>query len=244
MSHDNHITHVENQHMHHGNPDHSKHQTSGHNHHQGMALSATLHCLTGCAIGELLGMIIGVSLGLTALTTITLSISLAFVFGYLLSMIPLLKNGIALKRALKLVLIADTLSIASMEIAENLIMLVIPGAMDSGLANPLFWASMTVAFLVGFAVAYPVNKMLLNRGKGHAITHEATVHHDMNNKPLVFGLVAFYAWRISCFLVWVNLSPLYDEEESGFPDYRSQGIHFTCYLCSGVKFSFFSQPKG
>lgn len=163
----------------------------GHVNHNGMALSATLHCLTGCAIGELAGMVIGVSLGMSNLSTVILSIALSFVFGYTLSMIPLLKNGISLSRALKLVLIADTLSIVSMEIAENIIMLMIPGAMNAGLANPVFWVSMTLAFLVGFSVAYPVNKFLLSRGKGHAVTHEAIGHHDMNNKPLIFGLTAF-----------------------------------------------------
>ena len=156
-----------------------------------MALSATLHCLTGCAIGEMSGMIIGLSIGLGMWTTVTLSISLAFLFGYLLSILPLIKHGIPFKRALKLVLLADTLSILSMEVAENLIMVLTPGAMDSGLSNPIFWLSMSLAFLVGFAVAYPVNTALLKRGKGHAITHEATGHHEMNNKPLTFALVAF-----------------------------------------------------
>lgn len=175
-------------HSHHA--DHSSHHES-HANHNSMALSATLHCLTGCAIGELMGMVIGVSLGLSALTTVGLSIGLAFIFGYILSMVPLVKNGINWGRALKLVLIADTLSIVSMEIAENFIMLIIPGAMNAGLTNPLFWVSMTAAFLVGFSVAYPVNKLLLNRGKGHAVTHDAIGHHEMNNKPLVFGLTAF-----------------------------------------------------
>lgn len=123
--------------------------------------------------------------------TVVLSISLAFVFGYILSAVPVVRAGVSVGQALRLVLVADTLSIASMEVAENLIMLVIPGAMDSGLGNPLFWVSMTIAFFVGFAVAYPVNKVLLRKGKGHAITHEAMGHHEMNNKPLVFGLVAF-----------------------------------------------------
>lgn len=187
MNHDEHVDHSE--HHEHGSGENHSHY--GHSGHEGMALSATLHCLTGCAIGELLGMIVGVGLGLTPLVTVTLSITLAFIFGYALSAIPVVKAGVSLGRALKLVLVADTLSIASMEAAENLIMLVIPGVMDSGLSNPLFWVSMSFAFVVGFLVAYPVNKVLLKRGKGHAITHEATGHHEMNNKPLVFGLVAF-----------------------------------------------------
>jgi len=176
---------------HHNHSDHiSEHGEHKHKH-SGMALSATLHCLTGCAIGEMSGMIVGVSLGLNPWTTVALSITLAFIFGYALSMLPLLKNGISLGKALKLVLIADTLSILSMEIAENLIMIITPGAMHSGISNPIFWITMSFAFLVGFAVAYPVNKILLQRGKGHAITHDAIGHHDMNNKPLTFALIAF-----------------------------------------------------
>jgi len=175
------------QHNHINHEDHSHHSGG----HEGMALSATLHCLTGCAIGEILGMIIGTSLGLHNLSTVIISIGLAFVFGYALSMKPLLINGIKLNQALKLVLVADTLSILSMEIAENLIMLVIPGAMSAGVSNPMFWVSMSIAFLVGFAVAYPVNKVLLKKNKGHAITHEATGHHEMNNAPLIFALVSF-----------------------------------------------------
>lgn len=136
-------------------------------------------------------MIIGVGMGLSMWGTVALSIGLAFVFGYALSTLPVVRAGVGLGKALKLVLLADTLSIASMELAENLVMVLIPGAMHSGLGSPLFWVSMSFAFLVGFAVAYPVNKVLLRKGMGHAITHEATGHHEMNNKPLVFGLIGF-----------------------------------------------------
>lgn len=190
MSH-SHAHHTDSHHEHHDQSHHAGHE-SGHAHHGhgSMAFSATIHCLTGCAIGEILGMVIGISLGLTPLVTVALSISLAFLFGYALSMLPLLQNGIKFGRALKVVLVADTLSILSMELAENGIMLVIPGAM-SGLGNPLFWIAMTIAFIVGFLVAYPVNKSLLKRGKGHALSHDEIGHHDMNNKPLVFALVAF-----------------------------------------------------
>lgn len=186
-----HNSHTQNEHEKHSEIEHEHHDHSQHGNHGGMALSATLHCLTGCAIGEISGMLIGVGLGLSNIATVVLSIFLAFVFGYALSMMPLVKNKISLWNAFKLVIIADTLSILSMEIAENLIMLVIPNAMSAGLANPIFWISMSIAFLVGFAVAYPVNKVLLNKGKGHAITHEAIGHHEMNNAPLMFGLVAF-----------------------------------------------------
>src|SRR6187551_400328 len=135
------------------------------------AASATLHCLTGCAIGEILGFIIGAAVGLSAGWTIALAIALAFLFGYTLSILPLLRAGLAVGAALGLVLAADTLSIATMEIVDNLVMLVIPGAMEAGMDNPLFWASMTFAL----GVAYLVNSLLLKRGRGHAIVQE--YHH-------------------------------------------------------------------
>ena len=119
------------------------------------AASATLHCLTGCAIGEILGFIIGAAVGLSAGWTIALAIALAFLFGYTLSILPLLRAGLAVGAALGLVLAADTLSIATMEIVDNLVMLVIPGAMEAGMDNPLFWASMTFALGVAYLVAYP-----------------------------------------------------------------------------------------
>ena len=140
------------------------------------AASATLHCLTGCAIGEILGFIIGAAVGLSAGWTIALAIALAFLFGYTLSILPLLRAGLAVGAALGLVLAADTLSIATMEIVDNLVMLVIPGAMEAGMDNPLFWASMTFALGVAYLVAYPVNRLLLKRGKGHAIVQE--YHHS------------------------------------------------------------------
>lgn len=177
---------------HHHDHNHSGEHTGHEGHdHSGMAVSAVLHCLTGCAIGEISGMVIGVGLGLSAITTITISIILAFIFGYILSALPLLKNGVPAKEAFKLVLLADTLSILSMEIAENLFMGVVPGAMSAGLSNPMFWVYMSISFVIGFIVAYPVNKALLKRGKGHAITHTASGHHPMDNRPLMFGLTAF-----------------------------------------------------
>lgn len=145
---------------------HSHHDYEKHHGGSPMVLSATLHCLTGCAIGEISGMIIGLSLGLNNIKTVLISIILAFIFGYSLSMIPLLKNGINLKKALSLVIVADSLSILSMEIAENIIMMIIPGAMSMGIGEPLFWITMFVSFIVGFSVAYPVNACLLKRGAG------------------------------------------------------------------------------
>jgi hypothetical protein len=141
-----------------------------------MAVSATLHCLTGCAIGEIIGMLIGTAAGLANGTTVAISIVLAFCFGYTLSTLPLLRGGMDVGAALKLVLAADTLSILTMEVVDNLVMLVIPGAIDAGLVNVVFWWSLMLSLVVAFAAAYPVNSALLRRGKGHALTHEH--HHD------------------------------------------------------------------
>lgn len=139
-----------------------------------MAVSATLHCLTGCAIGEVLGLVIGTALELSNGVTIALSVTLAFIFGYALSMWPLILAGIPLKKALTLVLAADTLSILTMEIVDNVVMSMVPGAMGAGLANPLFWVTMAGALATAFVVAVPVNWALLKNGKGHALVHE---HH-------------------------------------------------------------------
>ncbi len=142
-----------------------------------MAVSATLHCLTGCAIGEVLGLVIGTAFGLGTAVTIALAVGLAFVFGFALSTLPLVQAGIAFTSALALVAAADTLSIATMEIVDNLVMLAIPGAMHAGLTSPLFWLSMPAALTVAFFAALPVNTYLLRRGKGHAITMEALSKH-------------------------------------------------------------------
>ncbi len=136
-----------------------------------MAASATLHCLTGCAIGEIAGLIIGTALGLSNVATIALAIGLAFLFGYALSTLPLVKAGLGFFGALGVVLAADTLSIATMELVDNAVMAAIPGAMDAGLSNPVFWLGMMVALTAAFIAAYPVNRYLLSRGKGHALTH-------------------------------------------------------------------------
>ncbi len=140
-----------------------------------MAASATLHCLTGCAIGEIAGMLIGTSAGLGNGWTVVVSVALAFVFGYTLSTLPLLRSGLAVGAALGVVLAADTLSIAVMEVVDNLVVLVVPGAMDAGLVNTVFWLSLALSLVVAFLAAYPVNRALLQRGKGHALTHG---YHD------------------------------------------------------------------
>jgi hypothetical protein len=137
--------------------------------------SATLHCLTGCAIGEVLGVVVGTALGWSTVATIALAIVLAFFFGYGLTMVPLLRSGMALAAALPLAFASDTLSITVMEIVDNLIIVVIPGAMDAGLGSLLFWGSLAFALAVAFVAAFPVNRYLISRGKGHAVVHK---HHD------------------------------------------------------------------
>ncbi len=144
-----------------------------------LAFSATAHCLTGCAIGEVLGLVIGTILGWGTFATIVLAIILAFFFGYLLTMLPLLRSGLALGTVLPLAFASDTLSITVMEIVDNLIILVIPGAMEAGLRSLLFWGSLAFALAVAFVAAFPVNRWLIARGKGHAVVHE--YHHSQHN---------------------------------------------------------------
>lgn len=141
------------------------------------AVSATLHCLTGCAIGEVLGMVIGTAFGWHDVPTIILAITLAFLFGYSFTVGPLLRSGLSLGGALKTALAADTLSITSMEIVDNLIIILIPGALMAGLNTVLFWASLVVSLIVAFIVTVPVNHWLIVRGKGHAIVHDHHAHH-------------------------------------------------------------------
>jgi len=139
------------------------------------AAQATLHCLTGCAIGEVLGMVIGTSLGLHNAATVVLSIALAFVFGYALTMRGVLRAGVVFAVALKVALAADTVSILVMEILDNAIMVAIPGAMDAGLASPVFWGSLAFALAAAFVLTVPINRWMISRGKGHAVVHE--YHH-------------------------------------------------------------------
>ena len=156
-----------------------QHAHHAHHHHQAThgqpslnrtAWSATLHCLTGCAIGEVLGMVIGTALGWGNGATIALAVALAFIFGFALTLRPLLKATDP-RTALKLALAADTASITVMEIVDNAIMLAIPGAMDAGLGAPLFWGSLAFALAVAAVAAFPVNRWLIARGKGHAVVH-------------------------------------------------------------------------
>lgn len=139
------------------------------------AVSATAHCLTGCAIGEVLGFVIGTALGWGDLATIALAVALAFFFGYLLTVTSVLRSGVALGAAVGIALAADTISIAVMEIVDNAVLLVVPGAMDAGLGDWLFWWSLAAALAVAFVVTLPVNRWLIGRGRGHAVAHG---HHS------------------------------------------------------------------
>jgi hypothetical protein len=153
-----------------------------------VALSATLHCLTGCAIGEILGMVIGTALGFSELGTVALAVVLAFFFGYLLTSLPLLRSGLALAAVLPIALAADTASITIMEIVDNAIMLLVPGAMTSGLDEVLFWGALSFALVVAGVFAYPLNRWLIRRGKGHAVIHETGIHGGPS--PRLVGAIA------------------------------------------------------
>ena len=139
-----------------------------------IAFSATAHCLTGCAIGEVLGMVIGTAVGFSNPATVALSVALAFFFGYALTSLPLLRSGLPLATVATLALASDTISIAIMEIVDNALMLLIPGAMDAGLDAPRFWGSLAAALLVAGVAAFPANRWLIARGRGHAVVH---AHH-------------------------------------------------------------------
>jgi hypothetical protein len=139
------------------------------------AVSATLHCLTGCAIGEILGMVISTALGWHNTANIILSIVLAFFFGYSLAIRPVLAAGVGFRRALGVALAADTVSIAVMELVDNGTLVVIPGAINAGLGDLLFWGSLVASLVIAFAVTVPVNRWMIGRGKGHAVAHQ--YHH-------------------------------------------------------------------
>jgi Domain of unknown function (DUF4396) len=182
--------------------EHAEHAEHHHHHHHhelptsgralnAMALSATLHCLTGCAIGEVLGVVIGTALGWSNLPTIALAIVLAFLFGYALTSLPLLRAGLAFATVVPIALASDTLSIATMEIVDNAIILLIPGAMEAGVGDVMFWASLAVALVIAGVVAYPVNRWLLARGKGHAAVHATGIHGGPS--PRLVGSVAVVA---------------------------------------------------
>jgi hypothetical protein len=176
-------------------------ETASHEHHEmptsgralnRVALSATLHCLTGCAIGEVLGMIIGTALGFSDLGTIALAVALAFLFGYTLTSLPLLRAGLTFSVVAPIALASDTASIALMELVDNGIMLLIPGAMESGLDNVLFWGALSFALVIAGAFALPLNRWLIARGKGHAVVHETGIHGGLS--PRIVGVIAAVAF--------------------------------------------------
>jgi Domain of unknown function (DUF4396) len=140
-----------------------------------LAATATTHCLTGCAVGEVLGLVIAGAIGLGMLPAMALGIALAFVFGYAFTLVPLVRSGMAVRAALPLALAGDTISITVMEVVDNALMLLIPGAMAAGLASGKFWLSLAIALVVAFVLTVPVNRWLISRGRGHAAVHE--LHH-------------------------------------------------------------------
>jgi hypothetical protein len=167
---------------------------NGHHHGDagwGVALSATLHCLTGCAIGEILGMVIGTALGFSEWGTVALAVGLAFIFGYSLTSLPLLRAGFAIAAVVPIALASDTLSIAVMEIVDNALMLAIPGAIEAGVGDVLFWGSLSVALVLAGAAALPLNLWLIGRGRGHAVVHETGVHGGPS--PRLVGAIAAVA---------------------------------------------------
>ncbi|MEV7188276.1 DUF4396 domain-containing protein [Kitasatospora sp. NPDC093102] len=178
------------QHEHHGHDHGGHHERGGHReyqahagHHQAhgdggtgwrTAAQATLHCLTGCAIGEILGMVLGTAFGLHNGATVVLSILLAFVFGYALTMRGVLKAGLDVGAAVKVALAADTVSILVMELIDNTVMVAVPGAMDAGLGDLLFWVALAGSLALAFVLTVPVNRWMIGRGRGHAVVH---AHH-------------------------------------------------------------------
>ena len=142
-----------------------------------IAFSATVHCLSGCAVGEVLGMIIGTAAGFSNLGTTLIAVALAFFFGYTFTSFPLLRSGMALGAVIPIALASDTISIAIMEVVDNAIIWLIPGAIDAGLGDALFWGSLAVALLIAGAAAFPANRALIRRGKGHAVVHQHHAHH-------------------------------------------------------------------
>ena len=179
------------------------HSGHDHDHHElptsgraldAVALSATLHCLTGCAIGEVAGMIIGTALGFSDWGTVALAVALAFLFGYSLTSLPLLRAGLAITAVVPIALATDTFSIAVMEIVDNAIMLLIPGAMESGVGDILFWGALSFALAVAGVVAFPVNRWLITRGKGHAVLHKSGHHPNFPTKAVAAVTIAAFAF--------------------------------------------------
>jgi Domain of unknown function (DUF4396) len=210
-------------------------EAAAHNHHHHemptsggaltvVALSATLHCLTGCAIGEVLGMVIGTALGFSDLGTIALAVALAFLFGYTLTSLPLLRAGFTIAAVIPIALASDTASIAVMEIVDNAIVLLVPGAMDAGVGDVLFWGALSVALVVAGLFALPLNRWLIARGKGHAVVHETGVHGGPS--PRLVGAIAVVAAVFgTVVLVGEFASPDGEGHGGDMAAERSQGGH-------------------
>jgi hypothetical protein len=163
----------------------------------GVAISATLHCLTGCAIGEIVGMVISTAAGLSNGASVALSIALAFVFGYGLTSMPLLRAGLAPRAVAPIAFASDTLSITTMELVDNAIILVIPGAISAGLGTLLFWGSLTFSLAVAGAFAVPVNRWLIGRGKGHAVVHETGIHGGPPVRVVAIAAAAAFVFGLA-----------------------------------------------
>jgi len=159
-----------------------------------VALSATLHCLAGCAIGEIVGMVVGTALGFSQWGTVALAVALAFLFGYTLTSLPLLRAGLALSAVVPIALATDTLSIAVMELVDNAIMLLVPGAIESGVGDIMFWGTLSFALAVAGVVAFPVNRWLITRGKGHAVLHNSGHHPDFPTRAVAVVAVAAFVF--------------------------------------------------
>jgi Domain of unknown function (DUF4396) len=201
--------------------DAAAHDHAHHRHHEmptsgsaltSVAISATLHCLTGCALGEIAGMVIGTALGFSDWGTVALAVALAFLFGYALTSLPLLRAGLALGAVIPIALASDTLSIATMELVDNAIMLTVPGAMEAGLGDVLFWGALAVALVIAGVVAVPVNRWLIARGKGHAVVHETGIHGGPS--PRLVGYVAAVAFVFGSTVLIADLVSSGDRGES------------------------------
>src|SRR5215216_6200736 len=182
---------------------HAHAQHGGHEHHElptsgraltDVAVSATLHCLTGCALGEIAGMAIGTALGFSNWGTVALAVALAFLFGYSLTSLPLLRAGFAIAAVIPIALASDTFSIAVMEIVDNAVVVAVPGALEAGLSDLLFWGSLAFALAIAFVAAVPVNRWLVARGKGHAAVHRTGVHGGPNPRLVGVAVVAAFVF--------------------------------------------------
>lgn len=149
-----------------------------------MAASATLHCLIGCIIGELIGVTIGTHVGFSMQATVVLAATLSFVSGYAFSTTPVVRSGVKFWAALKLVFAADTVSIVTMVLVDNICMILIPGAFDKDLTHPVYWLSRAIAVTVAFLAAWPVNYYLLKKGKGHALMHQYHQHDHGSDRTM------------------------------------------------------------